>query len=690
MRTSKRYIPVLITIALLALIGLQVIWLVFVYKHKELELKDKTREAVLETTKRLQQEEDSKLILTNMDSLLLTENIIGSDSNSPIRVIVSNIKNKLKVDTIEGQRIFKQKIEIDDDSAGSTTLVKLGNGTSQKIIISSESSSKNGSTNNTQSYSYSLDNYEKTAGEHQIKLIENEKKIIEHQKKLEEHLLKLEGREKQLAAKESENIMDMSAEKEALQKEKQAIEKQKQAIEAEKQAIEKHKQAIEAAKQAKIKGEYVTQIASIEIQNSKQEVEFEKLAKSAQSEAQKAQELALHSQLKVKKLEKKAGELQTLFLKMAVQSSNRHVNALSRINFEHVKELVKEELIKQGISIAPEVVISSSLKELNNLKEYFHGMATSGVHPDSVSYVFNQSFVSVPLFSDNFLNKDLILEVGFMNTNNYVLKSMAWLLSLSLFITILIGFVMIYIFRRMLSQEKLHQLKNDFINNMTHELKTPIATISLAVDGINNPAIKNDEAKFSNYTNILKEENKKLNGHVERVLQMALLEKGELMLDKKEVSLKFILEKCIKAYQLQIQTKNAKVNFSGSDVSVSGDEFHLLNAFTNLLDNALKYSGENSEISISLNKRGNTVEIIFKDNGIGIDKTIQEKVFEKFFRAQGGNLHDVKGFGLGLSYVKSIIEAHEGTIELKSDTSTSSVTKNKGSEFIIKLKSNGN
>jgi two-component system phosphate regulon sensor histidine kinase PhoR len=215
---------------------------------------------------------------------------------------------------------------------------------------------------------------------------------------------------------------------------------------------------------------------------------------------------------------------------------------------------------------------------------------------------------------------------------------------------------------------------------MTHELKTPIATISLAVDGISNPVIKNDETKFNKYTSILKEENKKLNDHVERVLQMALLEKGELILDKKSVGLRSLLESCISTRQLQIQNKKATVVLNATEeVTVNADEFHLQNAFTNLLDNALKYSGENCEIIISLNKQG---DIIFKDNGIGIDKIIQEKVFEKFYRAQGGNLHDVKGFGLGLSYVKSIIEAHGGTIELKSE-------KNKGSEFIIRLK-NGN
>ncbi len=521
MKRSKRYIPVLITLALLSLICLQIVWLFFVYKYKTQELMDKTREAVLETTKRLQKEEDSKLILNNIDSLLVNDNIIGSDSKEEIRVIVSNIKNKLKIDTIRGNRRthIEKKVRIIGDSVSSTTIYKIAEGSSPDVAVQSATYNKG-------------------------------------------------------------------------------------------------------------------------------------------------------------KIKKKAGDLKSLFLKMAINAQNAHKNLSSRVDFKKVLKILKVELLKQGIDLNPEVGISFIPKDNKpNAIDMYTVFNTPGFYDAPFEIAL------LPLFPDDIFNGNAFISVSFKSTTNFVVKQMAGLLSLSLFITILIGFVMIYLFRRMLSQEKLHQLKNDFINNMTHELKTPIATISLALEGINNPAIKNDDEKFNNYSAILKEENKKLNDHVERVLQMALLDKGELVLDKKQINLKPILESCINAYQLQIQNKKAKLNFD-CDVErifVTGDEFHLLSAFNNLLDNALKYSGDNSEITVSLDIVGDHAEICFKDNGIGIDKNLQEKVFEKFYRVQGGNLHDVKGFGLGLSYVKSIIEAHGGTIELKSE-------KNNGSEFIIKLK----
>jgi two-component system phosphate regulon sensor histidine kinase PhoR len=627
---------VLISLALLGLIGLQVVWLVLVFKQKEQELTDKTRDAVLGIRERLREEEDADLIVQNMDSLLVTDNIIGSDSKNEMRVIVSNIKNKLKIDTIKNNKT-NHDINIINDSSESTTIVNVSNGKIKKIFISSSSSS-----------------------------------YPEYKKHMEE--FKRYGEEYQKHANEFQRLASEAKEQTSNEK---IIEFQNQAREQEKIAKQFEEQAREQENIAK----------QFEEQIKKEEAHAKELETETKSLEKESKQLQLeHQVLEKQKLKKKVNELQTVFFKMALSAGTAGKDIDSMYKYNKIQPLLKSELLKQGVDIEPFFALYFFPRR-HPAKIKYH--VISGT-PDFGKML--PAFFGMPLYSysENFYDGDIIMKIDYASTTNFVIRQMAGLLSLSLFITILIGFVMIYIFKRMLSQEKLHQLKNDFINNMTHELKTPIATISLAVEGISNPLIKNDETKFANYSNILKEENKKLNDHVERVLQMALLEKGELMLDKKKINLKSLLENCIKAYQLQIQSRNATVIFSGEDIFVSGDEFHLQNAFTNLLDNALKYSGENSEISISLNKHGQKIEIIFKDNGIGIDKAIQEKVFEKFYRAQGGNLHDVKGFGLGLSYVRSIIEAHNGTIELNSDTSTSSVTKNKGSEFIIKLKSNGN
>ena len=268
----------------------------------------------------------------------------------------------------------------------------------------------------------------------------------------------------------------------------------------------------------------------------------------------------------------------------------------------------------------------------------------------------------------------------FPDENSFVFSGIKNMLLLSIIFSLIMIIVFYVTLKTILKQKKLGEIKNDFINNMTHELKTPIATISLAIDAINNPQIKHNEEKFNQYTSILKEENQKLNNHVERVLQIALLDKSELQLHKSTCNLIELINSSINNHQLQIRSKQAQVVFNHPQTAVffNGDEFHLLNVFNNLLDNALKYSSDKCSINISITVKSQSIEIVFKDNGIGIDSHLHQKVFDKFFRVQGGNLHDVKGFGLGLSYVKSIVESHRGVIELQSE-------KNKGSEFIIKL-----
>ncbi len=517
MQKSKRYIPILITVALLGLIGLQILWLFSVYQYKSRDLKDKTQEALLEATTRLQREEDSKLILTSMDSLLVKDTLIHNKTKSRAHLIVSMIKNKVFNSGHPQETLVEKNIRVINDSTSSTTIVRI-NDDKKTVAIRTES-------------------YD------------------------------------------------------------------------------------------------------------------------------------------IKGIKERAGDLQKIFMKMALGVKDVG-DIYKKIDFKHIQTLIEEELIKRGIDLQPEVIIMPTFKGLS--RKSFVPMRTNNW--DKANLI-----ASIPLFPDNFTDLNLSVNIGFTSKVNFVIKQMMNLLVLSFAITILIGFVMIYIFKRMLNQEKFHQLKTDFINNITHELKTPIATISLAVDSIHNPIIKNNDAKLTEYTAIIKEENKKLDQHVERVLQMALLEKGDMALEKKPIDLIQIINQSIKANQLKIEALQASITFNSSvdKAIITGDEFSLLNVFNNLIDNSLKYSKPNCEIKIGIEKENQFYKIIISDNGIGMDKKELHSIFDKFYRIQRGNLHDVKGSGLGLSYVKSIIELHNGTINVNSEL-------NKGSTFTIKLKANAN
>lgn len=339
-------------------------------------------------------------------------------------------------------------------------------------------------------------------------------------------------------------------------------------------------------------------------------------------------------------------------------------------NADTLSHVIKKALVNKGIFIPFEFSIQKIKENKRNVLVQSKGFSSK----DS-SY---QSDLSV----NRVIPTHEFLFLQFPGQKDLLMAGMKDSLILSLFFSFMILSIFYSVLRLILRQKKLSEIKNDFVNNMTHELKTPIATISLAIDAMNNPLIKNDELRYAEYTRILKEENKKLNSHVERVLQMAMLDKGELKLDKKEVDPQVLLNKAIESYQLQIREKRAQINFVQSEelIKVVGDAFHLQNAFANLMDNALKYSAEHCRIDISVTKLQGDVYIHFTDNGIGIAANEHVRIFDKFYRVQGGNLHDVKGFGLGLSYVKSIVEAHGGSIELKSE-------KDKGSEFVLRFKS---
>ncbi len=259
-----------------------------------------------------------------------------------------------------------------------------------------------------------------------------------------------------------------------------------------------------------------------------------------------------------------------------------------------------------------------------------------------------------------------------------VLKEIAGLIFIAILFTLIIISAFFLTLRTLLIQKKLGEIKSDFINNMTHEFKTPLATISLAVDALKNEKVVGDKEKTAYFTGIIKEENKRMNKQVETILQAALLDKQEVQLSLKKLSANELIKNAVNNISLPINEKGGKleVNLDATKDVVMADDVHFTNFVNNLLDNALKYSKENPLIKLTTSNSGNLFRIKIEDNGIGMSKETLSRIFEKFYRAHTGNVHNVKGFGLGLSYVKTMVEAHKGTIKAES-------TVGKGSAFTI-------
>jgi len=252
-----------------------------------------------------------------------------------------------------------------------------------------------------------------------------------------------------------------------------------------------------------------------------------------------------------------------------------------------------------------------------------------------------------------------------------------WIVSTIVLIFILI--LLTYLLFLILKQKRLSEVQKDFVNNMTHEFKTPLASIQLSADVLRNPTILQNEQRLLNYATIISTEATQLTHQVERVLQMANAEKGDLQLSKDHFTWQTLIKETVASFEHAIELKNAKIifDFPEHPIIFFGDQLHLKNCIRNLIDNALKYNTGNPQIYISL-KASNQIEIWFEDNGIGISKNDQKLLFQKFYRVNTGNIHNVKGFGLGLSYTRLIVKAHGGNIYCESDLG-------KGTKFVIYL-----
>jgi len=281
------------------------------------------------------------------------------------------------------------------------------------------------------------------------------------------------------------------------------------------------------------------------------------------------------------------------------------------------------------------------------------------------------------LIDDKYFSHPYKLVLYFDSNSALALNTLWGILLTSIIVVLLLCYSFWYFIRTINTQKKLSEMKTDFINNMTHEFKTPITNIGLAVENINEKGGLNGNSSF---LRIIGEENNRLKDNVERILQIAALKKEEVILDFNRLNINHVIENIVNNIENSHYPNNPDIQCSlvAEDPFIMADETHLINIIYNLLDNALKYCKTRPEVHISTKNTGKGIILEIKDNGIGMDNETQKKVFEKFYRAHTGNIHNVKGFGLGLSYVKNLVDLHGGSIKLESEPG-------KGSTFEIFL-----
>ncbi|MBL4657688.1 MAG: HAMP domain-containing histidine kinase [Flavobacteriales bacterium] len=265
--------------------------------------------------------------------------------------------------------------------------------------------------------------------------------------------------------------------------------------------------------------------------------------------------------------------------------------------------------------------------------------------------------------------------VNFPRPEGLIVSDMGKWLFTSMALMVITILIFSYTIFSIVKNKKITQMKTDFINNMTHELKTPISTIALSSEVLLKPGNQADPEKIKRYASIINEENERLKNQVEKVLQMAIIEKGTFELNWKKVNVNKLIEISVDKLRLSVRKREGSLVFKqdSNDMVINGDWEHLQNVVLNLLDNALKYSAANPEVEISAMSQAEGINIIVKDKGIGMNPEAMKHVFDRFYRAPTGDVHDVKGFGLGLNYVKVIVEAHLGSVGVESEINNGSV-----------------
>ncbi|MBP8042872.1 MAG: HAMP domain-containing histidine kinase [Bacteroidales bacterium] len=260
-----------------------------------------------------------------------------------------------------------------------------------------------------------------------------------------------------------------------------------------------------------------------------------------------------------------------------------------------------------------------------------------------------------------------VVTIHFENEKHIILRKMfLWLIILSGIFLLIVVSSFTYVILSLLKQKKVSEMKNDFINNMTHELKTPISTISVASEMLMKPQVSENCEKTRKYANIIYDENMRLRNQVEQVLQMSVLDHNKLKLNPVMINVHKLIENSVDIFNMMVKEKGGLIttDLKATQTVIKADELHFINVFTNMLDNAVKYSIGAPAVKITTANRDQGISILIEDNGMGISAANQKNIFKKFYRVHTGDIHNVKGFGLGLYYVKSVMDAHGGAVNL--------------------------
>jgi signal transduction histidine kinase len=356
-----------------------------------------------------------------------------------------------------------------------------------------------------------------------------------------------------------------------------------------------------------------------------------------------------------------------IVMQLETEFMQRQIPIEQRFDPETVETILKNSLSSMGLDLDFEFAITD---DMYNIKL---GSDDFDLDRRTECYKFNMTPGSL------FSNPDVLL-VDFPDMKLYALESIYAQLATSIFLTLIFILVFGITLYALIRQKKLSEIKNDFINNMTHEFKTPIATIRLAAASIKNEKTQANPAVMGNMIDIITQETNRMNHHVEQVLQMAVLDNHNLEVIRAKESMNDLVNDSIHNIELVVAEKGGsiKLNICSEDIMLNIDRDLFTNVISNLLDNAIKYSKDFPEITVTTFVKGDKFNIAIQDRGIGMTKEIQNKVFDRFYRAPTGNVHNIKGFGLGLNYAREIVLAHKGIISVNSSVG-------KGSTFTITI-----